>query len=302
MLFLTTPTVFSKNYNHFEMRDEWQLRTDDGVNLFVRQFGIGDTVIVLHGGWGSEHSNLIDAFINIADKYHFVFYDQRGSLRSPCADSLISVPKHIEDVEQLRKELGLEKVIIAGYSMGTFLGMSYLEKYPENVKGLVMIAAIPAKATIFGLMPFMNAAIKRWERQDVLDTLKAHGLDGDRKNFTAKQRGTWHRITQSAINMHSVKNWRQGNSFYYQEMAGRAAASTMPMAIDFTEIIKKTNIPITVIHGDDDYLPLFLHEEWTSTIPNVELKVIENAGHLPWYDQPEIFKTAILSALEKYKK
>ncbi len=41
----------------------------------------------------------------LTDKYHFIFYDQRGSLRSPVPDSLISYENHIEDLELLRKEL-----------------------------------------------------------------------------------------------------------------------------------------------------------------------------------------------------
>jgi len=55
------------------MLDEWQIRTNDSVNLFVRQFCAGDTVIVLHGVWVAAHSSVLDTFINITDKYHFVF-------------------------------------------------------------------------------------------------------------------------------------------------------------------------------------------------------------------------------------
>src|SRR5258706_10881743 len=79
------------NYNNHEYWDEWRLKTDDGTSLFVRELGSGDTVTILHGGWGAEHSYLIEAFAPFADKYHFIFYDQRGSLRSKCPDSLVSV-------------------------------------------------------------------------------------------------------------------------------------------------------------------------------------------------------------------
>jgi proline-specific peptidase len=295
--------ISNTDYTFAENWDEWQLHTSDGVNLFVREIGVGESVIVLHGGWGAEHSYLLDAFTNIADKYHFVFYDQRGSLRSPCSDTLISVAKHIEDVEELRKELGLEKVILVGHSMGGFLGMSYLEKYPENVKGLVLISTIPASPEGLTQDDFVNMnvnALKRWERQEIIDTLGANGLaiSGD---FTSRQHGTWHRITQAALNTHNVKNWRKMRScFYYNQTAATAAGLTMAGEWDFTKIIEKMNIPVTVIHGDDDFMPLDWHKGWTSNISNVELKVIENAGHNIWIDQPDIFKSYILSALKKY--
>lgn len=58
--------------------------------LFVQEYGTGpDTVVVLHGGWGAEHSYLLDAFSGVGNDRHLVFYDQRGSLRSPCPDSLV---------------------------------------------------------------------------------------------------------------------------------------------------------------------------------------------------------------------
>jgi proline-specific peptidase len=285
-----------------EMWDEWTLHTNDGINLFIREFGNGDTIIVLHGGWGVEHSYLLDAFSNIADKYHFVFYDQRGSLRSPCSDTLISVAKHIDDVEQIRKELSIEKVVLIGHSMGGFLGMSYLEKYPENVRGLILIASPAAKSSVYDLTEgITKSALKRWERQEVLDTLSANGLELNNKNLTSKQRGLWHRITFSAINMHYIRNWRKMKGcFYFNQMANQMAGLTMPEVWDFTKIIEKVDIPITIICGNDDYLPLSWQKEWISSVPNMELKIIENAGHMVWIDQAEVFKTYILSALEKY--
>lgn len=35
---------------------EWYLAAGEGCRLYVREFGVGDTVVVLHGGWGAEHS------------------------------------------------------------------------------------------------------------------------------------------------------------------------------------------------------------------------------------------------------
>ena len=46
------------------------------------EFGTGkDTVLVLHGGFGAEHSYMLTALRPLEKQYHFVLYDQRGSLR-----------------------------------------------------------------------------------------------------------------------------------------------------------------------------------------------------------------------------
>ena len=88
----------SQEHNIFE--EEWYLETKDkDIRLYVKEFGYGDTLVVVHGGFGAEYSYLLDPLENLAKKYHLLFYDQRGSLRSPCPDSLITVYKHVEDIE-----------------------------------------------------------------------------------------------------------------------------------------------------------------------------------------------------------
>jgi proline iminopeptidase len=50
-----------------------------------------------------EHRYLLDALRGLEDRFHFVFYEQRGSLRSSSPDSLVSVAAHTRDLERLRQ-------------------------------------------------------------------------------------------------------------------------------------------------------------------------------------------------------
>lgn len=56
--------------------EQWYNFTDDGHQQYVYEFGNaaspGDTVVVLHGGWGADHSYLIDPLVPLADRYRFV--------------------------------------------------------------------------------------------------------------------------------------------------------------------------------------------------------------------------------------
>lgn len=66
---------------------QWYMKTADDVVHYVAEHGIesrpGNVVVVLHGGWGAEHSYLLPAVRPLGHEYKFVLYDQRGSLRSP---------------------------------------------------------------------------------------------------------------------------------------------------------------------------------------------------------------------------
>jgi len=285
--------------------DEWRLKTDDGASIFIREIGTGDTVLVLHGGWGAEHSYLIDPFLKYTNQAHFIFYYQTGSLRSKCEDSLISIENHVQDVERIRVALGVDKLIIVAHSMGGFIAMSYLQKYPNHIKGLILIDPVPAKSNVKALTEDIQAsALKRWERQNVIDTLFAHGLQLKiNKDYSSKQKGLWHRITFSAINIHDIKNWRKvKGEFYWNDKIAMLAANSGPQEWDFTIQMKKSNLPIFVIEGDDDYLPYDFQKQWLSLVPNAELKLIPNAGHLCWIDQPQIFDQYFSEALKKIKE
>ncbi|MEI9810720.1 MAG: alpha/beta fold hydrolase [Bacteroidota bacterium] len=78
-------------------------------------------------------------------KAHFIFYDQRGSLRSPCADSVLSVNDHLNDIERIRKAFKSERINLIGHSMGTWLAMAYLEKYPDRAGKLILLSSLAVR-------------------------------------------------------------------------------------------------------------------------------------------------------------
>jgi len=99
-----------------------------------------ETIVMLHGGWGGEHSGFMAAVGDLKEQYHFVFYDQRGSLRSPSPDSSITFDRHVEDLELLRRELNVEQLRLVGHSMGAVLASAYASKYPHRIKRLTLLA------------------------------------------------------------------------------------------------------------------------------------------------------------------
>lgn len=123
----------------------------------------------MHGGFGADYSYMVDATEGLHDKFRFVFYDQRGSLRSPAKLEDVSIEKHIEDLETLRIQLGEEKINIFAHSMGTVLAMLYLEKYPDHVKRMILTGSFPLRTDDFrGLFQNkFNQAVEKLVSRDV---------------------------------------------------------------------------------------------------------------------------------------
>lgn len=99
----------------------------------------GRPVFVLHGGPGASIIPYYRRFFN-PEKFLIVLHDQRGCGRSkPFAELRENTTSHlVGDIEKLRVELGLGKIILFGGSWGSTLALAYAETYPDNVAGIVL--------------------------------------------------------------------------------------------------------------------------------------------------------------------
>ncbi len=286
--------------------EEWYLPVGDGCRLYVYETGRGtDTLVVLHGGWGAEHSYLLDAFAGLERQYRLVFYDQRGSLRSPCPDSAISVTKHVADLDRLRTALGLQRMTLVGHSMGTYLAMRYLQDQTASVAGLVLIAAwLPSsarKAADSAAFDQLWTAQRAFNsRPEIAAELEKEGLAKDSAQLSAKERTRAWRVRFAGANLYHVDRWRQmkGGQAFFNRQAAAAAARSAPPTHDFRPSLADHRCPVTFISGDHDLGDLAsLLRHLLAGVPNVRLNVIEKAGHNVWVDAPAEFRRALLAAL-----
>jgi proline iminopeptidase len=117
------------------------LAVSDGHTLYVEQCGnpAGLPVLFLHGGPGGGCSELSRRFFD-PDRCRVVLFDQRGCGRSrPFASLEANTTWHlVEDIERLRRHLGVERWLLFGGSWGSTLALAYAERYPERALGLVL--------------------------------------------------------------------------------------------------------------------------------------------------------------------
>jgi pimeloyl-ACP methyl ester carboxylesterase len=119
------------------------------VRLFFAQFGEGEPVLLLHGGFGhSGHwSRQVEA---LSGRYHVTVVDTRGHGRSPVHTKLFGFPAFAADAVALLDHLGLDKVAVAGWSDGAITALQLAMLRPERV---ARIFAFGANTTLDGLVP-----------------------------------------------------------------------------------------------------------------------------------------------------
>lgn len=152
----------------------------------------GIPVVLLHGGPGSSSSPGQRAFLDPA-RYRIVQFDQRGCGRStPLGATLHNhTDALVEDIEALRRHLGVERWLVAGGSWGATLALAYAARHRERVSGVLLRGVFLAGQADLdwffhgaaALAPeahaaFMTAVPRRWRRR-VVDWLDRCLADGD---------------------------------------------------------------------------------------------------------------------------
>jgi proline iminopeptidase len=110
--------------------------------VWTKRMGTGKVkVLLLHGGPGASHEYLevMESFLPQAN-IEMYYYDQLGCNKSDQPDdpSLWTLPRYLEEVEEVRRGLGLEHFVLYGHSWGGILAMEYALHYQQHLQGLVI--------------------------------------------------------------------------------------------------------------------------------------------------------------------
>jgi proline iminopeptidase len=96
--------------------------------------------MVIHGGPGGDHSGFKPGFTPLSARMQLVYFDHRGQGWSDAADpATYTLDENVEDMEALRRHLGLGPIVSIGTSYGGMVAMAHAVRYPDVVSHLVLI-------------------------------------------------------------------------------------------------------------------------------------------------------------------
>ncbi len=102
-------------------------------------------LFMLHGGPGGDHLRFKQHSLELQDVAQLVFIDHRGCGRSKKTKAKdYTLENNIEDIEALRKHLGLKRFSILGTSYGGIVAQGYAIRYPKHLDKLILVATSPS--------------------------------------------------------------------------------------------------------------------------------------------------------------
>lgn len=257
-------------------------------------------VLLLHGGPGATHEyfEAFDSYFpNAGIEYYY--YDQLGSFYSdqPDAPELWELPRFVEEVEQVRQALGLDRsnFYLLGHSWGGLLATEYALKYGQNLKGLVisnMMSSIPkyneyAKNV---LMPKMDQAVLAEVQQ-----LEAAGRYTEPRymELLIPHHYEHHLLRMPAAEWPDTVNrgFKHINPAIYVSMQGPSELGASGKLVNWERDadLAKIMTPTLVIGAQHDTMDP-AHMRWMATqIPNARYLHCPNGSHLAIYDDQQTY-------------
>ena len=123
-----------------------EIKLNDNLTIHYEQTGSGDTTIIFIPGWMMSTDVFVHQLEHFKDStnYRALAYDPRGQGKSSKPVEGHTYQQHARDLAQLIEKLGLEKIILAGWSYGVTEQLAYLNQFgADKLKAMVMIDTGP---------------------------------------------------------------------------------------------------------------------------------------------------------------
>jgi non-heme chloroperoxidase len=251
------------------------ITTDDGVEIFYKDWGAGQPVVLSHGwplncdSWESQQLHLAD------NGFRAIAHDRRGHGRSTQVWHGNDMDHYADDLAAVIEALDLHDVVLVGFSTGGGEIARYIGRHgTARVAKAVLVSAVP---------PFM---LKTDDNPggvpiEIFDGLRDGSLADRSQLYRDLADGPFFNNNRPGANVsQGIRDafWGQGLQAGHKNAYDSIAAFS---ATDMREDLKKFDVPTLIIHGDDDQIvPIDVGGRASAAlVPGAELKVYAGAPH-----------------------
>jgi proline iminopeptidase len=271
--------------------------------------GAGVPLLIVHGGPGVPCAYVYRAHTAYAaEGFEVVSWDQLGCGRSdrPEDKALWTVARYVEEVEQVRRQLGWERFLLLGNSWGGMLGIEYCLHYQQHVQALVI-------GNSSASMPRLIRGFDRIKAALGPDTVRMMALR-EAEGTTEHPEYAAARTLLMYRHMCRMDQWPAP---LLESMAPEAIGTGPFQAMfgphffncsgnlrdwDRMEDLFRVTVPTLLTTSDWDYLLPEYSRLTHEHLPNSELVIFRDSGHLPFWDAADRYHGAVLGFLKRHAR
>ena len=252
------------------------------VHYFVSGKIAGEAIVFLHPAFGDHKcfDHQIDCF---SKDYRVITIDMLGHGLTGVGkskDKISSTPVHIAEILSLEK---IEKVHIAGVSLGSLLAQDFALKYPEKILSLTVLGGYNINKEQKEVAKSQQREMFKWLFKMIFS------MDAFRR-YTASVT-----VMDKVEQAHFYKSAKHFTRKSFTVMSGLDK-----LIADRPEV--QRDYPLLILSGENDIeLAVRLTKQWHEDDPESQIHIIENAGHCANMDNPETFNKILMEFISNKK-
>ena len=234
--------------------------------------------LVLANSLGTD-ARIWDPVIDrLAARYRVVSYDKRGHGLSDAPDGDYGLDDHLDDLAGLLLHLGIERLALAGVSIGGLIAQGFALRHPERLAALVLCDTAPKVG---------DAAM--WNQR--IAAVRENGLAAIAEAVMTRWFSEGFRQGQAD----ELAGWR--NMFLRMPAEGYAGTCAALRDADLRDAIGAIATPTLVVVGEQDLsTPVELVRSMAEAIAGAQFAIIPDCGHIPSIEQPQ----ALVALMTKF--
>ncbi len=274
------------------------LAVTDGLTLHALEWSREGVPMVLVHGFGNE-AHLWDDFApTVAGHYRVIALDLRGHGDSDWdPDGRYDYTNHVADLEAVTRELGVERMVLVGFSLGGRVAMLYAGLHPEKLAGMVIVDSAPvldARGTTRIRMEVAEHRDPAFSTLSEYENILAHNYPAATPEAIKRMARNGLRQREDGkyvLKMDTAYRGARGPKLGPDELASREEQHVK----DMWAALEKLPCPTLVVRGaaSDIMSPEVADRMVDEVIPNATLAVVPQAGHSVMTDNPEEFNKAV---------
>lgn len=265
------------------------VETSDDTRIYVETAGRGTPILLVHG-WTMSGRFWLHQMAGLSGRFQVVTMDLRGHGNSPKTLEGHTMPSYAEDIHGVISALNLKDVVLAGWSLAGPVVLEYWRRFGgEKLSALALVEMTPFP---FSPEKWNTHALKGYNFNGMHASFRAMGED--RKGFGER---FVHNMFKKGEAPGDVLDWMVDEYLKTPAHVAVAVYSDYVMR-DCTDVLKDISVPGLAVFGDSHHL-CFGSETGSfvaDQMPRCRLEVLDDSGHMPFYEQPEEFNE-ILSDL-----
>lgn len=265
-----------------------------GAALWSIRQGTGPALVLCHGGPGLwDYLGPVAGMLD--DRATVYRYDQRACGRSS-GDPPFDVATAIADLEAVREHWGVDRWIVGGHSWGATLALLYCLAHPARVAGLLYIAGT-------GIDPAWHADY-RANRAARLALLAAQRERATGAAWAAVDREycalAWATDFADPARGRELAGQLFVGDFHPNYAANRLLSADAKPWVEGATMptqLQGLRAPALIVHGEADPHPAWAARQLAGYLPQAQLQILPDVGHLPWLEQPIAFAACLRAFL-----